>query len=236
MSALYDGKQYLIEKYAIATTPSLTVTKPEPFKRQNPKVLALGLTKSSAVDGRIYPPLPQVRKEIREIKREFQQTKSLLNQQFTSDRLKQELEQENYPIVHIASHGRFGSEPQDTFLITGNDRTLSMPELDRIIRNARGTEPIELLSLTACETALGDERATLGLAGVAVQAGAKSAVASLWSLDDGVTPQIVEQFYASLQNSQLNKAQALQIAQSQLIKQNLHPAYWASFVLIGNWL
>ena len=237
MSALYDGKQYLIEKYAIATTPSLTVTEPEAFKRQNLKVLALGLTESSEIDGRIYPPLPQVRTEIREIKREFQHTKSLLNQQFTSDRLKQELERENYPIVHIASHGRFGSEPQDTFLITGNDRILSMPELDRIIRNAPGgTEPIELLSLTACETALGDERATLGLAGVAVQAGAKSAIASLWSLDDGVTPQVVEQFYASLQNSQLNKAQALQTAQSQLIEQNLHPAYWASFVLIGNWL
>lgn len=237
MSALYDGQQYLIQQYAIATTPSLTVTKPEPFDGQNPKVLALGLTKSSEVDGRVYPPLPQVRKEILEIQREFQQTKSLLNQQFTSDRLEQELEQENYPIVHIASHGRFGTEPQDTFLIMGNDRILSMLELDRIIRNApQGTEPIELLSLTACETALGDERATLGLAGVAVQAGAKSAIASLWSLDDGVTPQVVEQFYNSLQNSQLNKAQALQIAQSQLIEQNLHPAYWASFVLIGNWL
>lgn len=237
MSALYDGQQYLVEKYAIATTPSLTVTEPKSFERQNLKVLALGLTQSSAIDGRVYPPLPQVRKEIIEIKREFEQTKSLLNKQFTSDRLQHELEQRNYPIVHIASHGRFGTEPQDTFLITGNDRILTMPELDRIIRSTpQGTEPIELLSLTACETALGDERATLGLAGVAVQAGVNSAIASLWFLDDNVTPQVVEQFYASLQNSQLNKAQAVQIAQKQLIEQNLHPAYWASFILIGNWL
>ena len=237
MSALYDGEQYLIEKYAVATTPSLTVTEAKSLSRQNLKVLALGLTNSSLIDGLTYPPLPQVRQEIDNIEQEFEDTKPLLNQQFTSDRLQQELERENYPIVHIASHGKFGTEPQDTFLIAGNNKTISITELDRIIRNApQGTEPIELLSLTACDTALGDERATLGLAGVAVQAGAKSAIASLWSLDDNVTPQLVEQFYASLQNSNLNKAQALQTAQLSLIKQNLHPAYWASFILIGNWL
>ena len=237
MSALYDGNQYLIEKYAVATTPSLTLTSSQPLKRQNLKVLALGLSKGASIDGFIYPPLPQVRREIKEIKREFQNSTQLLNKQFTSDRLKQELKQENYPIVHIASHGKFGTEPQDTFLVIGNDRTLSITELDRIIRNApQAREPIELLSLTACETALGDERATLGLAGVAVQAGVKSAISSLWSLDDNLTPQLVEQFYVSLQNANINKAQALQQAQLKLIEQNLHPAYWSSFILIGNWL
>ena len=236
MSALYDGSQYLIEKYALATTPSLSVTEPQSLSRQNLKVLALGLTKSSSIDGYIYPPLPQVRQEIKQIEQEFE-SKPLLNRQFTSDRLQQELEQENYPIVHIASHGQFGTEPEDTFLVAGNNQTISITELDRIIRNApQGIEPIELLSLTACDTALGDERATLGLAGVAVQAGAKSAIASLWSLNDNVTPQLVEQFYASLQNPSINKAQALQKAQLSLIERDLHPAYWASFILIGNWL
>ena len=235
MSALYDGERYLIEKYAVATTPSLSVTEPKSRSRQNLKVLALGLTKSSLIDGYIYPPLPQVRQEIEQIEQEFE-SKPLLNQQFTSDRLKQELERENYPIVHIASHGQFGTEPKDTFLVAGNNQTISITELDRIIRNApQGTEPIELLSLTACDTALGDERATLGLAGVAVQAGAKSAIASLWSLDDNVTPELVERFYAGLQNPSINKAQALQKAQLSLIERDLHPAYWASFILIGNW-
>ena len=237
MSALYDGSKYLIEKYAIATTPSLTVTEPQSSSRKNSKVLALGLTESSSIDGLVYPPLPQVRREINNIEREFENSTSLLNRQFTRDRLKQELERENYPIVHIASHGQFGTEPQDTFLITGNNQTLPINELDRLIRSApQGRESIELLSLTACDTALGDERATLGLAGVAVQAGAKSALASLWALDDSMTPQLVEQFYSSLQNPNLNKAQALQTAQSKLIEQDLHPAYWASFILIGNWL
>ena len=237
MSALYDGKQYLIEQYAVATTPSLTITKPESLARQDLKVLALGLTESSSVDGEIYPALPQVRREIEQIEQEFENSKPLLNQQFTSDRLRQELERENYPIVHIASHGQFGTEPQDTFLITGNNETIGLSELDRLIRNASTEiEPIELLSLTACDTALGDERATLGLAGVAVQAGVKSAIASLWSLNDNVTPELVEQFYASLQNPKLSKAQALQKAQIDLIARDLHPAYWASFILIGNWL
>lgn len=237
MSALSDGEQYLIEKYAVATTPSMTVTEAKSFDRQQITVLALGLTESSLIDGLSYPPLPQVHQEIQQIQQEFPKSRPLLNNQFTSDRLQQELEQESYSIVHIASHGRFGTEPEDTFLVTGNNQTLSITELDHLIRNApQSRKPIELLSLTACETALGDERATLGLAGVAVQAGAKSAIASLWSLDDNVTPQVVEQFYASLHNSQLNKAQALQTAQMGLIKQNLHPAYWASFILIGNWL
>ncbi len=115
MSALYDGSQYLIEKYAIATTPSLTVTQAQSSPQKNSKVLALGLTESSSIDGLVYPPLPQVRREINNIEREFENSKSLLNRQFTRDRLKQELERENYPIVHIASHGQFGTEPQDTF-------------------------------------------------------------------------------------------------------------------------
>jgi CHAT domain-containing protein len=237
MSALYDGKQYLIEQYAIAATPSLTITKPESLNRDNLKVLALGLSKASSVNGFDYPPLPEVKREIQQVTQKFQGSKSLLDRQFTSDRLKKELAQNNYPIVHIASHGKFGSEPEDTFLVTGNNQTLTITELDRIIRNApQSQESIELLFLTACETALGDERASLGLAGVAVQAGAKSAIASLWALDDGVTPQVVEQFYTSLRNPDLNKAQALQTAQLKLIRQNLHPAYWASFILIGNWL
>jgi CHAT domain-containing protein len=237
MSALHDGKQYLIEQYAVATTPSLTITEPKPIDKANLKVLALGLSAGSSVNGNTYPPLPKVKEEIQTIKQEFQGSKPLLNQKFTSDRLKKELATNNYPIVHIASHAQFGIEPEDTFLVTGNNQTLTITELDRIIRQtSQRKKSLELLSLTACETALGDERASLGLAGVAVQAGANSVIASLWSIDDGVTPQLVKQFYTGLKNPNLNKAQALQKAQLKLVEQNLHPAYWASFILIGNWL
>jgi CHAT domain-containing protein len=97
---------------------------------------------------------------------------------------------------------------------------------------------VELLVLSACETASGDDRAALGLAGVALKAGARSAVASLWYVSDQAAGDLIIDFYRNLQSRQLSKAQALQAAQRQLIA-NLrfsHPAYWAPFLLIGNWL
>ncbi len=109
-----------------------------------------------------------------------------------------------------------------------------------MLRNvSRRPEPVELLTLTACQTAAGDDRAALGLAGVAVQAGARSALASLWFIDDATTAQIATDFYTNLRDSSINKAEALRTAQVSLIEaggKNAHPAYWAAFILIGNWL
>ncbi|MDJ0688911.1 MAG: CHAT domain-containing protein [Xenococcaceae cyanobacterium MO_188.B32] len=210
MAALHDGEKFLIEKYAIATTPSLNLTNPEVLNRDRLRALALGLTEASQIDGRRFAPLPNVERE---------------------------LEETSYPIIHIATHGQFGSEPEDTFLVTGNNQKLTLTELDRIIRrNAPSNDPVELISLTACQTAVGDNRAALGLAGVAVQAGANSALASLWSIGDEETPQIIQQFYASLKKSNFNKAEALQQAQIASIERGIHPAYWAPFIIIGNWL
>lgn len=96
-----------------------------------------------------------------------------------------------------------------------------------------------MLALTACQTAVGDDRAALGLAGVAVQAGVRSALASLWSIQDAPTVTLVTKFYASLHNSGVSKAEALRAAQQALISaggEDAHPAYWAPFILIGNWL
>jgi CHAT domain-containing protein len=97
--------------------------------------------------------------------------------------------------------------------------------------------PVELLTLSACQTAVGDERAALGLAGVAIKAGARSALASLWFVNDESTSKLVTEFYQQLQNPTLSKAQALQQAQKSLMEQGYqHPLYWAPFLLIGNWL
>jgi CHAT domain-containing protein len=145
-----------------------------------------------------------------------------------------------YPIIHIATHGEFGTEPEDTFLVTGNNRKLTITDLDAAIRSLnRGSDAVELLALTACQTAAGDDRAALGLAGVAVQAGVKSALASLWFVQDTATVKLVTKFYASWQDSAMSKAEALRAAQLELIEmggQYAHPAYWAPFILIGNWL
>ena len=240
MSALHDGETFLIEKYAIATTPSLTLTDPKALNHQRLRALALGLTQAATVDGRDFPALANVGLEISTIEAQIPKSKPLLDGDFTRDRLQQELSQDVYPILHIATHGEFGYESKDTFLVTGNNDKLTITDLDGIIRRVRrGDRLIELLALTACQTAVGDERASLGLAGVAVQAGVKSALASLWSIDDASTAMFVNQFYANLRDPSISKAEALRVAQQALIEkggQYAHPFYWAAFILIGNWL
>ncbi len=237
MAALHDGEKFLVEKYAIATTPSLNLTNPEALNRDRLRALALGLTEASQIDGRRFAPLPNVREEISQVKDILIESKEFIDEEFTRDRLERELAEISYPIIHIATHGQFASEPKDTFLVTGNNQKLTLTELDRIIRSTTPSDnPVELIALTACQTAVGDDRAALGLAGVAVQAGVNSALASLWSISDEATPQIIQQFYASLKDSNVNKAEALQQTQIAAIQRGIHPAYWASFIIIGNWL
>lgn len=240
MAALHDGEKFLVQKYAIATTPSLTLTNPTALDRQQLRALALGLTQAAVVDGRKFPALTNVNREIEQIQAQIPGTKELLNDDFTRDRLQQELDQTTYPIIHIATHGEFSSEPEDTFLVTGNNAKLTIADLDTAIRSvSSGSESVELLTLTACQTAVGDDRAALGLAGVALQAGVKSAIASLWFIQDAPTADLVTKFYANLRNTDMSKAQALQAAQIAKIAaggQYAHPAYWSPLILIGNWL
>ncbi|MDJ0567872.1 MAG: CHAT domain-containing protein [Pleurocapsa sp. MO_192.B19] len=237
MSALYDGKQFLVEKYALATTPSLNLINRSQLNQSRLRALALGLTKKSSIDGRVFNPLPNVEREVKQVKNTFTDSISLLDNNFTRDRLEQELDRTSYPIVHIATHGQFSAEPEDTFLITGDGEKLTITELDRLIRTtAKDNEPVNLISLTACQTAVGDERAALGLAGVAIQAGASSALASLWNVDDTLTPEVVRKFYSGLKTPNISKAQALQQAQKSFIAQGEHPAYWSPFIIIGDWL
>ena len=237
MAALHDGQQFLVEKYAIATTPSLNLIDRSQLNRERLKALALGLTQRSQIDGRIFNPLPNVAQEIERIQNIFIQSTGLLNDNFTRDRLQQELAETSYPIVHIATHGQFSAEPEDSFLITGDGEKLTITELDRLIRTtAKDTQPVDLISLTACQTAVGDERAALGLAGVAIQAGASSALASLWNISDDITPEVVGEFYTGIQKDNISKAKALQQAQKSLITKGEHPAYWSPFIIIGDWL
>jgi len=238
MAALHDGKEYLVEKYAIATTPGLRLTSPKSLKIKGLRVLALGLTQAATVEKESFPALPNVRAEIEQVKAQFSGSKTLLNEQFTPKSLEQEIEQTVYPIIHIATHGQFGTIPEDTFLVTGDNQKITITELEQNIRRfSRDQNPVELLTLTACQTAVGDDRTTLGMAGITVQAGVRSALASLWFIDDAVTKELVNKFYTNLQLGK-TKAEALQQAQKALINQEpkIHPAKWAPFILIGNWL
>ncbi len=238
MAALHDGKEFLVQKYAIATTPGLRLTSPKPVKFQGLRTLALGLSEAATVDGEVFKPLENVTDELNQVIKLSPGSKKLLNQQFTPQSLEQELKEAVYPIIHIATHGQFGTIPEDSFLVTGNNEKITITQLERDIRSfSKGAEPVELLALTACQTGVGDDRATLGIAGITVQAGVRSALASLWNVDDAFTQELVAKFYDNLR-SQKSKAEALQAAQKTLINQNkkIHPARWAPFILVGNWL
>lgn len=238
MAALHDGEEFLVQKYAIATTPGLRLTSPKSVNFQNLRTLALGLSEAATVDGEEFKPLANVTNEVDRVVKLFPGSKKLLNEQFTPLSLEKELKQTVYPIIHIATHGQFGTIPEDSFLVTGNSEKMTITQLESDIRSfSKGTEPVELLALTACQTGIGDDRATLGMAGITVQAGVRSALASLWYVDDAFTQELVAKFYENLR-SQMSKAEALKEAQKALIdrNKNLHPAKWASFILIGNWL
>lgn len=233
LAALYDGKQFLIAKYAVATTPGLTLTNPKPIPRGHVEVLAAGLTEG--VQG--FPPLPNVAKEIAEVHKLYGGT-VLENQNFVVPKVERDLQETPYTIVHIASHAQFSSDLKDTFLLTYNGK-LHMNGLSQLMSiTAFRKKPVELLTLSACQTAAGDDRAALGLAGVAVKAGARSALASLWFVNDPASAKLVEAFYRNLKNPSVSKAKALQQAQLELIHdpRYRHPAYWSPFLLIGNWL
>jgi len=233
MAALHDGNQFVIAKYAVATTPGLTLTDPRPIKRQAVRALAVGLT--DAVQN--FPPLPNVSEELRTVHRLYPGM-LLLNEEFKLPRLETELQEGEFSIVHIASHGQFDNDVRKTFLLTFDDK-LTMDRLDQFVGLLRyRDEPLSFLMLSACETAAGDDRAALGLAGVAIKAGASSAVATLWFINDQASSNLVSDFYRELQKPGTTKALALQRAQVKMLDDPIynHPAYWAPFLLLNNWL
>lgn len=240
MAALHDGQNFLIQKYAIASTPSLSVTDSFKIKSENLRALAVGLTQDAKVDGRIYKALTNITTEIDQVLMLIPGSKQLLNQDFTRDRLQAELQRGVYPIIHIASHAEFGIAPEDTFLIIGKNAKLTIIDLYRMIQDIpKGINSVDLLLLTACETARGNDHSNLGLASVAVSAGVRSTLASLWSINDAATVTLVTKFYQYWHDDGFSKAEALQKAQQDLIalgKKYAHPYYWAPFILLGNWL
>lgn len=234
IAALHTGQQYLIEQYAIAVTPSLELFSPQPLPRRNITALVAGL--SEANQGAVA--LPGVQQEVIQIANTVSAT-VLKNQAFTNQALKQQLKTKPFSIVHLATHGQFSSVSDNTFIQTWNGR-LSSDDLRSLLtqRDVPDSSPIELLVLSACQTAEGDDRAALGIAGVAIRSGARSTLASLWMVNDRSTASFVTQFYQGLIRDRLPRAEAVRQAQLALLKSSEfnHPYYWAAFTLIGNWL
>lgn len=233
LAALHDGSSFLITKFALAMTPGLTLTDPKPLNREKLKFLTAGLTQS--VQG--FPALPYVSNEVESIQQLYK-SDQLLNNAFQTSRLERELREGRYGGLHIATHGKFSTDVNDSYLLTF-DGKLTMQTLDQLIGLFRfRQEPLELLTLSACQTGIGDDRAALGLAGVALKAGARSALATLWFINDEASATLISEFYRQLRDPQLSKAAALQQAQQRLLRDRVyaHPAYWSSFLLLNNWL
>lgn len=242
LAALWDGQQYLVERYGIALSPGLQLLDPKPIKREPLRVLAAGLSNPPAsfkLDN-----LPYVEAEIASITKLGFFTTPLLEQNFTRKTLEGTINVVPFNVVHLATHGQFSSNAKDTFIVAA-DGPINVSQFDTLLRSRDATRPeaIELLVLSACQTAKNDNRATLGLAGFAVRSGARSTLASLTNVNDQSTSLLMADFYQQLSNPKesVTKAEALRRAQVALFNKTdgadfRAPKFWAPYILIGNWL
>ena len=256
VAALYNGQNFLVEDYSIGLMPSLSLTDTRFQKIQDSKLLGLGISEST--DGQA--PLPAVPVEVSTLVNQLWSGRSYLNETATLEALKSARQQQPYGIIHLATHANF--QPGiigNSYIQLWNERL----HLDQVRQLGWNNPPVELLVLSACSTALGDRDAELGFGGLAVQAGVKTAVATLWAVNDVATTALITRFYNELQSAPI-KAEALRQAQIAMIKGQIsidnnqilgaketpillpddtlttrdrvlsHPYYWAPFTMIGS--
>jgi len=258
LSALSDGKTFVVERYGIVTLPSLSLQNlvRSRLENQSARTLLAGLSKPDGAAIDQLPSnlieklsgqqidrealieelsLPSVEQEINSVAEKDKST-TLLNNQFTVSALKSDIETGQYNKVHIASHGYFGKNAKDSFIMAYDKNFTLLDFKTSLEADNLKQDPIELLTLSACKTAEGDDRMLLGFSGLAVKSNVLSAVGSLWSINDDATMEFMKLFYDGLNHSQ-NKAQAMREAQMSMIKNKKfkHPFFWSPFILIGNW-
>ncbi|MEK7991709.1 MAG: CHAT domain-containing tetratricopeptide repeat protein [Thiotrichaceae bacterium] len=252
VAALYDGKQYLVEKYALVSYNEASRTKLQVKPIKNWKIAGLGLS-DAVLD---FNPLPTVITELDNIIREDKKDDTgiikgqlFLNKAFSEKNLQSVLTKE-YPLMHIASHFVFTPGTQkDSYLLLGNGEKLT---LDKIRQKYR-FDNLDLLTLSACDTAVGNlanGREIEGFGALAQNQGAKGVIATLWPVNDESTGQFMQHFYQLYVQENINKAQAMQQVQQAFIQAGqfnqenpsdypyyyAKPYYWAPFILMGNWL
>ncbi len=267
LAVLHDGEQYLIEKYSITRIPAFNLMKLDESQVQNSQVLAMGASEFTQLN-----PLPAVPIELSTIVQPqepiFSETdensgqwsgKTFLNQAFTINNLKRQLDSGSFGIVHLATHAEFKPGKPGNSYIQFWENQLKLDQMQQFNWN---NPPIELLVLSACKTAVGDADVELGFAGLAFQSGVKSALASLWYVSDTGTLALMSEFYQQLKTTR-TKAEALRQTQLGMIRGDIrlqegelllsrgeiplppeivnsgennlsHPYYWAAFSLIGS--
>lgn len=254
LAALHDGQKFLTEKYSITRIPAFRLTDTIYTNLKNAPVLAMG-----ASEFKEQNPLPAVPVELSAIAQNIWQGKLFLNQEFTPENLRIQRQKQPFKIIHLATHADFlPGKPSDSYIQFWDSKLT----LDKIGQLGLNNPPVELLVLSACKTAIGNEEAELGFAGLAVQAGVKSAIASLWYVSDEGTLALMTEFYRNLQTAPI-KAAALRQAQIEMISGQIriengqlqspngriplppalakhnneklsHPYYWAAFTVVGS--
>jgi CHAT domain-containing protein len=260
LAALHDGKVFAVSRYAVITAPGLTIgnvstrtpdlgpvllaglSLPGPVLNKLPAEGLEALISGSATRGLRGADLnqglalPGVSEEIQAL-RDTTNGDRLLNDEFTAHRFREEVGSGKYRVVHIASHAVFNRSAQSSFILAYDD-LITLDELQTLLRSGEvQSNPIDLLSLSACQTAEGDDRAPLGIAGAALRARAGSALGSLWPVDDAATKTLMVRFYELLAKEGQTKGKAMQRAQQELLANPAfqHPFYWAPFILVGDW-
>ena len=232
-AALHDGEKFLGDQYAMATALSIRLLSNRSLASHSGRPVLAGVSES--VQG--FSALASVEGEINEI-HAIEGGKVLLNRDFTLDGIRSAIESEIPGVIHLATHAVFTGNPDTSFLLTYGGR-VGFDDLADVIgmTQAEGA-PLDLLVLSACETAVGNDRAGLGFTGSAIRAGARSALGSLWPIADVAARQLMVDFYRGLKTDDLTKAEALQQAQSHLRSNErfAHPYYWAPFTLVNDWL
>jgi CHAT domain-containing protein len=252
VAALHDGRQFLIKHYSVGLMPSLSLTDTRYADIRDRPVLAMGASEFEQL-----PDLPAVPTELTVITQNLNDGEQFLNQSFTVENLRSQQQQNPYSIIHLATHGQFSGK-QNSYLQFWDQRL----KLEQIRQLGLNRPPVELLVLSACRTALGDDEAELGFAGFALQAGVKTVLASLWAVSDDGTLGLMAEFYQQLHTAPI-KAEALRQAQLAMLNGDVriangqiqissgalplppelaalqntnlsHPYYWAAFTLVGS--
>ena len=259
VAVLYDAKnnEYLVEKkYALAILPNSSLFDLGASTKSYQKILAAGISDKLNAEDKQFDKLDGVSTELENLKNK-RSAKILENSEVTKPSLSEEVNRGNFSVVHLATHGSFSSNPEQTYILvyrkdsfTGESETnsskgelLKGKDFDKLLNRQGTSNPLELLVLSACETLKGDNRAALGLAGVAVRSGVRSTVATLWQVNDESTAQLMDKFYEELGREEVTKAEALHRAQKSLLETKPEtnktsydkPYFWAPYVLVGNW-
>ena len=240
-AVLLDAEnRHLVQKTRVSVAPSLTYSQPggdDAGKGQ--QLLAASLELEVRLPAGYFEKLVGTGAEARlaAVTDGQRIERSWVLENFRKADLVQALNREQVDVLHLATHASFNGRSDRAFIVA-NGEVILLSELRQILQDARTRgDELDLLVLSACETAVGDDEASMGLAGAAVQAGAKSAIASLWPVNDIGTAALMKSFYERYRAGR-SKGEALREAQMEMIQGggvNADPNIWAAFTLIGAW-